>query len=117
MILLFFFGCAISPWFFICIPVYVIGQNFLYILLRKRHGFGRKSAYEQFYINTMDLINEIGYISMCLKLKKVSFIFMQTFFFTNQLNYIMTNGNLILASHGLSLATLIIIISLGAGIW
>jgi glycosyltransferase involved in cell wall biosynthesis len=103
-----------SPLSLLLLPCYFTVQSLFYCLLAARLGPGKKSFAEQAEINILNAINELGYVSMCLKLKKPSFIFRQTVFFDNQINGVMRGGNMLLASHGAALALLAAYLQIGA---
>lgn len=56
-------------------------------------GFERSGFFQQCVVQTIIIVNELGYVVNCLKHRKLRYIDKQIIYFENQLKGTMTNGH------------------------
>lgn len=87
------FGTLGSPWYFIGIPVWYLLDILIMSGIMCGTGFEKSNFLQQCVVQTLIIVNELGYVINCLKHGKPEYINRQIIYFENQLKGTMTNGH------------------------
>lgn len=82
-----------SPLLLIGIPLWILTDIGSMSAIMSRIGFEKSTFFQQWTVQKMIIINEIGYVTNCLIKHKPSYISQQIVYFDNQLKGSMTNSH------------------------
>lgn len=88
-----FFSIFVSPWYLLGIPTWYLLDIMIMAGIMCKTGFERSGFFQQCVVQTIIIVNELGYVVNCLKHRKLRYIDKQIIYFENQLKGTMTNGH------------------------
>lgn len=82
-----------TPLLLIAIPLWFLADIGNMSIIMSKIGFEKSTVPQQWEVQKMIIINELGYVAKCLFKGKLSYINKQIIYFDNQLKGSMTNGH------------------------
>lgn len=87
------FGIFASPWYLLEIPVWYLLDILIMAGIMCKTGFEKSGFFKQCVVQTIIIVNELGYVVNCLRHGRPGYIGRQIIYFENQLKGTMTNGH------------------------
>lgn len=82
-----------SPWMLLGIPLWILLDLLVMAAIMCRVGFEKSRFGQQFVVQLLIVVNELGYVYNCVRHGKFRYIRKQIVYFDNQLKGLMTNGH------------------------
>ena len=82
-----------NPLYLLGILVWILSDICIMSLIMTKIGFEKSTFSQQFVVQLLIITNELGYVTNCIRHRKISYIHKQIIYFENQLKGAMTNGH------------------------